>query len=201
MIKKFKEFILEGKLEASFYFDRLRRNHSKSPFVEQWIDKVEDLLNGKLDSIPRSEFRKSRGDQFGLDFVDSLVQAGILTLIKKGRKQILSSAQDNDKKFKDELNSFLDSVPGVVNWDESKKELNMEMLVSNEPHAPIHNVAGDYKKKMQIWLDRAEEVLRTKYSNVKIKKRFESFEQMLKKNRYLSNTDIVGRYYINIKVS
>lgn len=67
----------------------LRKTHPKSGSTETFISKVSDIISNKIDMIERSFFRLKMGDQWGLEFVDSLVDSGILGIKKINRTEFL----------------------------------------------------------------------------------------------------------------
>lgn len=67
----------------------LRNTHPKSGSTELFISKVSDIISNKIDMIERSFFRLKMGDQWGLEFVDSLVDSGILGIKKINRTEFL----------------------------------------------------------------------------------------------------------------
>ena len=72
----------------------LDSTHSRGAYHDDWYNLILRLYNGEEDLVARSKFRKSRGDQYGLDWVDSLVDKGLLVSSKIGRTVMLG-APDN----------------------------------------------------------------------------------------------------------
>ena len=92
------------------YFDRLKKAHPRSSSVGDFQDIVKDLLNDPEKTVKRSVFRLPMGDQWGLSFVDGLVEEGILHLEKIGRDQVLRG-----KTIADEDSEALDSFEAELN--------------------------------------------------------------------------------------
>lgn len=65
-------------------------DHKNSHYPPSHVKAVLRLLEGTDKQIDRSDFRVTRGDQFGLKFVDDLVDDGILRMHKERNKQILT---------------------------------------------------------------------------------------------------------------
>lgn len=91
------------------YFKRLRIDHPRSGYTEDFIEMVQDLLSGKTKELARSEFKTGRGDQWGKEFIDYLVTDGILGKIKKGRKEYIVPI-DNKQLQGDNIDTLFDDI-------------------------------------------------------------------------------------------
>jgi hypothetical protein len=80
-----KEELLQKRIET------LKRRHWRSSSTETFIKKVQSLLRGEIEKVPRNFFSLTRGQSWGLEFVDQLVQDEILRMEKIGRTQFLYS--------------------------------------------------------------------------------------------------------------
>lgn len=87
--------------EFEAFADRLRAEHPRSGYTEKFIDKVYDLLYNDVEFVPRNEFKLTIGPQWGQEWIDEIVEAGILKLIKKGFKPVLVNPESEmAKNFK-----------------------------------------------------------------------------------------------------
>ncbi len=66
-------------------------DHKNSHYPPGHVKKVLRLLDGSESQMERSAFRVARGNQFGLKFINDLINDGILILYKEGNKQILKA--------------------------------------------------------------------------------------------------------------
>lgn len=80
-----KQELLQKRIET------LKRRHPRSKSVESFIKKVQSLLSGEIEKVPRNFFSLTKGQSWGLEFVDQLVQDEILRIEKIGRTQFLYS--------------------------------------------------------------------------------------------------------------
>ena len=112
--------------DIEWIFKNLRKNHPRSSNTEMFISKVNDLLDGKIDDVPRSFFRLGMGKQFGLEFIDQLVENGVLINIKRGRTEFLVSPE---------------SKIGInTKEDELFSDLESELRDRERKYGNIHNV-------------------------------------------------------------
>lgn len=106
----------------------IKHRHSHYPIG--FVQKILKLLDGSNNETPRSEFAVAKGNQFGLEYVDDLVQDGILRKYKIANKQIIAKNEDykdsetyvaqNYYKFMNYLTSNIEKY-GISGLNESKK--------------------------------------------------------------------------------
>jgi hypothetical protein len=193
-MKNYWEFISES-VDANHLINRLETNHSRSPYVKEWVKTVNDLLSGKVDEVPRRSFRKPMGDQFGLEFVDDLVKAGILKAYKKGRMMYISAGEDGDKDLSKELDMFREEFnKGVFKWDPATKTATLEYNVTDR--------LSDYEMREDGYIkdfsNKLEEILSKYCDSVEVDLKSLDYKDASKANRYLSK-DFVVRYNLTIK--
>lgn len=85
-------------------------DHKNSHYPPNHVKKILRLFDGDPSEIERSVFRVTRGDEFGLSFVDDLVEDGILRMHKEGNKQILTvnpNYKDSETYVSDNYYRFL----------------------------------------------------------------------------------------------
>lgn len=80
------------------WYELLRNKHKKSSYVEDWIKSVQGLLDGSIEELPRNHFKVRMGKQYGYEWLDSLVEYGFLTKVKKGRKEYILSPDSKEGK-------------------------------------------------------------------------------------------------------
>jgi hypothetical protein len=121
-ILRFKEFINEAWGERDTmgdYYKSLKQAHPRSGYVQEFIDKIQELIDGKKQEYPRSDFRLKMGEQWGLEFIDSLVDHGRLAKVKKGRKEFIvgiNSKAAEAKRISDFNNTFYEDIKQKENW-------------------------------------------------------------------------------------
>jgi len=106
--------------------------HKNSHYPIGHVKKALRLLDGEESQIERSAFRVARGHQFGLEFVDDLVDDGILRMHKEGNKQVLTAnpnykdsetyVSDNYYRFLKYLTSNIEKY-NLTKLNESKNEI------------------------------------------------------------------------------
>lgn len=106
--------------------------HRNSHYPPTHVKRALHLLDGTDRQIDRSVFRVARGDQFGLSFVDDLVEDGILRMHKEGNKQVLTAnpnykdseayVSDNYYRFLKYLTSNIEKY-NLTKLNESKNEI------------------------------------------------------------------------------
>lgn len=107
-------------------------DHRNSHYPPTHVKRALNLLDGIDSEIDRSVFRVTRGDQFGLKFVDDLVDDGILRMHKEGNKQVLTAnpnykdsetyVSDNYYRFLKYLTSNIEKY-NLTKLNESKNEI------------------------------------------------------------------------------
>ena len=107
-------------------------DHRNSHYPPTHVKRALNLLDGIDSEIDRSVFRVTRGDQFGLKFVDDLVEDGILRMHKEGNKQVLTAnpnykdsetyVSDNYYRFLKYLTSNIEKY-NLTKLNESKNEI------------------------------------------------------------------------------
>lgn len=88
-MKSLNEFLNESGTSFEKESAYLRKMHPISGSTEKFISKVNDIISNNIDMVERSFFRLKMGSQWGLEFVDSLVNSGILGIVKINRKEFL----------------------------------------------------------------------------------------------------------------
>jgi len=195
-IKLFEQFIGENTENneygiASIYFDKLRRDHSRSSFIETWIGLIKNLLNGHVKQIIRSQFRTSRGDQFGLEFVDDLIAKGILELVKVGRTEFIEVSNKNKVKFKEQLEMFKNNLKGTLNFNDKSNVLTYELnVIDNTYDFNANTYIKDVEKQLKT-------LMSSYYKNTKTDITELDVNDIAKTNRYITN-NIIARYIITI---
>lgn len=111
-VKKFNEWINESYAKRnSFdeYANVLKKYHPRSSKTDGIILKAKSLLDGTVDKIARSDFHVGRGEQWGHEWIDSLVDHGVLSKIKIGRKVFIVPI-DNKQSQEISRKSIVDSI-------------------------------------------------------------------------------------------
>ena len=80
------------------YFEELKKKHPRSSHTVRIINEISALLKDSSKSIARSKFGFLSNDQWGLAFVDMLVEKGFLVEEKQGRVRMLRSAALGESK-------------------------------------------------------------------------------------------------------
>lgn len=166
-IKLFEEFLNEGyrkRNNIEEYNNALRVAHPRSRMTEIFIKKVEDLLNGKAKEYARNEFKLGMGTQWGYEWVDSLVEHGVLGAIKKGRKVYIVPANNsevialkNNKIIEDIISNakYKERMGGNINdvrWQFNEKLSSFKFKIQYPIVTWIHweKGHGDYVDKDEI---------------------------------------------------
>jgi len=72
-----------------FIFD-LMKYHKNSYHTLNYIEKIYNLMDRRIEEIPRAEFRILLAKkQWGLEFIDNMIGVGLLDFFKKGNKQLI----------------------------------------------------------------------------------------------------------------
>lgn len=133
------EYSKRGSMEE--YYDALRNAHKRSSYLDTWINAVKTLLSGETSELPRNFFRVKMGDQYGYEWIESLVDHGKLVKVKKGRKEFIMSPNskegsqiNNDRSTKtmidgvNKLSRRFDEFKGIsYSYNEEAEEWDVSM--------------------------------------------------------------------------
>lgn len=134
-VKKFEEFLNESfqDYDINDNFNYLKKNHPRSKETDFFIEKVSDLLSGKVKTINRNEFKLKTGSQWGLEFIDDIVKSGFLSAVKKGNLIIITSNEDPTAKRKredeviKEINRALANRYPAVHYDKINRKFIVDV--------------------------------------------------------------------------
>ena len=171
--------------------NNFKSNHPNSAYAPIFINEINELATGKKEQVARSFFRVSRGNQYGLQFVDYLVGEGLLVLKKVGRKQFLTNTNKKVVDLVSEIEKFMETQNfGIVGWDAKTNTLKLELNVTTKSDGYI---IREYNKYTKQFIKSASAILEKYFNQLDTKIQSRNYGDMKAINKYQSVDFIVNK--------
>ena len=159
---KFSEFIVENSFtdfDLQTLVKRFVSKHPKSSYALIWQNYLADLIAGKVDSLERSKFRTKMGAQYGLEFIDDLVQYGHLAHSKVGRKEFISLPNSMEKKMNDIVEDVRKrfEVGQQIQLDTKSKKITYELNAMSHHTDHMIRKGGLFTEVLTVLQDALDE--------------------------------------------